>query len=143
LLFPWGNAPIDNKHVNGCEAECVNRYKTVDREYKDDKLTPYKEFDGFTGTAPVGSFPEGKSPAGINDLVGNVAEWTSTTYCDSYKTNAPCKSEYKVIRGSNFLARNPHFLTTTDRVEALYNWTDITLGFRCVKDAPAAQPASK
>ncbi|WP_224243835.1 bifunctional serine/threonine-protein kinase/formylglycine-generating enzyme family protein [Hyalangium gracile] len=35
--------------------------------------------DPFPTTAPVGSFPEDRSPYGILDMAGNVAEWTATT----------------------------------------------------------------
>jgi formylglycine-generating enzyme required for sulfatase activity len=31
--------------------------------------------DGWKSTAPIGSFPEGRSPLAIADLAGNVAEW--------------------------------------------------------------------
>ncbi|WP_281287066.1 formylglycine-generating enzyme family protein [Nonomuraea turkmeniaca] len=33
---------------------------------------------GIGTTAPVGSFPEGASPFGVLDMVGNADEWTST-----------------------------------------------------------------
>lgn len=31
--------------------------------------------DGWKSTAPIGSFPEGRSPLAVADLAGNVAEW--------------------------------------------------------------------
>lgn len=34
--------------------------------------------DGFVATAPVGSFPDGATPEGVQDLIGNVWEWTSS-----------------------------------------------------------------
>jgi hypothetical protein len=32
--------------------------------------------DGYPASAPVGSFPMGASPAGVQDLAGNIWEWT-------------------------------------------------------------------
>ena len=37
----------------------------------------YDADDGFAGTAPVGSFPKGKTKFGAYDFVGNVWEWTA------------------------------------------------------------------
>jgi formylglycine-generating enzyme required for sulfatase activity len=31
-------------------------------------------------TTPVGAYPGGRSPLGVDDLAGNVEEWVSTTY---------------------------------------------------------------
>jgi formylglycine-generating enzyme required for sulfatase activity len=36
--------------------------------------------DGFTGLAPVGSFPDGATPSHLMDMAGNVAEWVSDYY---------------------------------------------------------------
>ena len=36
--------------------------------------------DGFVGLAPVGSFPDGRTPLGILDLAGNAAEWVADLY---------------------------------------------------------------
>ncbi|MCI0668933.1 MAG: protein kinase [Myxococcaceae bacterium] len=35
--------------------------------------------DAFPGPAPVGSFPEDRSPYGVQDMAGNVTEWTAST----------------------------------------------------------------
>ena len=40
----------------------------------------YKDDDGFANTAPVGSFPAGASRYGVEDVVGNVWEWTADWY---------------------------------------------------------------
>ena len=35
---------------------------------------------GKGGTNPIGSYPDGASPCGALDMVGNVWEWTSSLY---------------------------------------------------------------
>ncbi|NTX63708.1 protein kinase [Myxococcus sp. CA051A] len=54
------------------------RRRTV---WGDDRTVPPANLygkDAFATLAPVGSFPEDRSPYGIMDLAGNVAEWTAT-----------------------------------------------------------------
>ncbi len=57
-LFPWGNA-YDGARLN---------HGTL--------LPPnYDDSDGWERTSPVGSFPAGASPEGVQDLFGNAWEW--------------------------------------------------------------------
>lgn len=78
--------------------------------------------DGYARTAPVGSYPRGRSPLGLDDMASNVWEWTSTQF-----PGAPAD---RIIRGGGW-GNNPYWLRTAYRHG---NPPDISLdmvGFRC------------
>jgi formylglycine-generating enzyme required for sulfatase activity len=84
---------------------------------------------------PVGAFPEGASRVGILDLVGNVAEWTSTKRAD----DSPRDHKFVFVGGSwrSTLPDSIHFVTGggdtswgTPGSLAVYASPDV--GFRCV-----------
>ena len=57
--------------------------------------------DGYPTTAPVGSFPQDRSPYGIFDLAGNVAEWTRDWYTTHHHAGI---DGFRVARGGSWLA---------------------------------------
>ena len=67
----------------------------------------YADDDGFAGTAPVGSFPKGKTKFGANDFVGNVWEWTADWF-ETYKPDeqvdpkGPARGRGREARGGGF-----------------------------------------
>jgi len=99
--YPWGDEPPAPVHLNGCGRECVAWRATA-------KLPAvallYDVDDGFPGTAPVGSFPAGKTQAGLLDMVGNVFEWTADDF-EPYPLapkTPPVPAGSKVMRGGGF-----------------------------------------
>ena len=61
---------------------------------------------GYDGSAPVGSYPDGRSPYGLFDMAGNVWEWCEDWYdAGAYgyyargDLSAPPRGEYRVLRG--------------------------------------------
>ncbi len=96
--------------------------------------------DGFFGLAPIGSFPEGRTPEGIVDLSGNVAEWVNDIWDDGYDEDAldqptgPANGIFRVIRGGSYL--QPLAMTRgASRLQRLPSSRQPDLGFRCAKSA--------
>ena len=98
---------------------------------------------GRYGPDPVGSHPDGVSPWGCHQMVGDVWEWTSSDF-DPYPgfrsfpyaeySEVFFGSGYKVLRGGSW-ATSPLAVRNTFR-----NWDhairrQIFAGFRCARDA--------
>lgn len=101
--------------------------------------------DGFPYLAPPGSFESGRSPYGLYDMAGNVAEWVADTYEDDYYKKSPYRDptgpeegEHKVIRGGSW-RETPHNARLSKRFQAKMWRTDSTIGFRCAKDSEEAR----
>lgn len=77
-------------------------------------------------TTEIGSFDAGKSPFGVYDMVGNIAEWTSTSMTHEEK---------KVILGGSWRMTCEVFGLPSLRREAEKNFLREDIGFRCAKDA--------
>jgi formylglycine-generating enzyme required for sulfatase activity len=76
--YPWGHAPPRDGAV----------YRA---SYGSETCCRADDGDGFRYTAPVGSFPLGRSPSSVDDLAGNVWEWT-----------LEARGALKVIRGGGW-----------------------------------------
>jgi len=93
------------------------------------------------GVAPVGSYPQGRSPYGVHDLAGNVMEWVSDWYQPypdgDYKSD-DYGQRFKVVRGGGWGGLGhysiSHFFRGAYRFYLDPESAFIDLGFRCVKD---------
>ena len=109
-LFPWGNS-WDETRAN---------------------------LNGRPSPVDVGSFPRGNTLSGLQDMIGNVWEWTSSkaSYYDSRKVLARAANA-RVRRGGSFAEPiKTNFHDATDRT--WYGNEDYkfpTIGFRLVRDA--------
>jgi len=72
-IYPWGRS-FDSNLVNYCDVNC--EWEGNDTEGN----------DGYAETAPVDSFPEGRTPFDALHMAGNVWEWTQTLWSDSGRT---------------------------------------------------------
>lgn len=76
---------------------------------------------------------------GLNDMTGNVWEWTDDYYDKQYYSFSPEKDPsgpdagfYRVIRGGGFYS-GPSQLRTTNRHWFSPDYAEISIGFRCVR----------
>jgi formylglycine-generating enzyme required for sulfatase activity len=95
-------------------------------------------FDECTSdTSPVGAYPQGASPYGVQDLSGNVWEWVADWYGAEYYANSPpnnpqgpVSSDGRVMRGGSW-GTSPAFFEATYRVTNTPEDSDNFSGFRC------------
>jgi formylglycine-generating enzyme required for sulfatase activity/serine/threonine protein kinase len=131
--YPWGDEPGDEKHMNACGTEC-NKWEVAHGLKPSPRM--YNADDGWPGTAPVGSFPKGRTKFGADDFIGNVWEWTSDWF-ETYKpdeavnpTGAPA-GERKAIRGGGFNGGVALWLNPAFRYHQLATASAAAIGFRC------------
>jgi len=113
-----------------------------------DDFDPKKGNTGATrlgSVTPVGHFPEGASPYGVLDMVGNVWEWTDSWYApypgSTYHSD-DFGEKYKVIRGGGWGGVGhytlEHFYRAAYRfyIDPSIGFNDA--GFRCAKPIASA-----
>jgi eukaryotic-like serine/threonine-protein kinase len=132
--YPWGDAPPSVKHLNACGAECVawGRKRGVALE------ALFATSDPWPTTAPVGSFPEGASRWGIDDIAGNVWEWTADYYAlytadDIADPVGPASGTSRVIRGGGWNGAYADWVRPSFRFHQSANTRSHGTGFRCAK----------
>jgi len=88
---------------------------------------------GLRGTAVVGSFGAGASPYGVEDIAGNVWEWTADWYevypGSNYKSDY-FGQKFRVLRGGAWF-ETPDFVRTTVRNANSETAASDDVGFRC------------
>jgi len=97
--------------------------------------------DGFSELAPVGSFPFGRTPDGIDDMAGNAEEWVFDSIDDLLGAHYPAASEVnpkgapggalRVVRGGSYES-GAAWLRGATRTFRAASTRSPRLGFRCV-----------
>jgi len=115
-VFPWGDefdCTLTNSWGEGC--------------------------DGYTRTAPVGSFPAGASWCGALDMIGNVWEWVADWYDGDYYERSPTQNplgpeegNLKVLRGGSW-GDDPEYVRGAYRRRFRPDYRLNSDGFRCAR----------
>ncbi len=122
--FPWGEAAGRGDLANYADANTTFAWAdaTVD--------------DGYAETSPVGVYPAGASPFGVEDMAGNVWEWCLDDY-DAYKGGERANPRVvkaggqRVYRGGSWKSRFASLKSTARGFNApTYASNDV--GFRVV-----------
>jgi formylglycine-generating enzyme required for sulfatase activity len=91
---------------------------------------------GLRGTAAVGSFGAGASPYGIEDMAGNVWEWTADWY-QAYPGNSTSDPYYgeqcRVTRGGGWFDEEAQATTFNRNCASPDTTANDDLGFRCAR----------
>jgi formylglycine-generating enzyme required for sulfatase activity len=122
--YPWGNAVGRGDLANFADRNTVFAWSD-------------HEIDcGYSETSPVGAFPLGASPFGIEDMAGNVWEWCLDyyePYHGGFKLNprGPTSGAKRVYRGGSWKSRFSS-LRTTARGSNTPSFLCNDLGFRIV-----------
>ena len=126
-IYPWGNSFACNSG-------------NLDDETQIDSFTVGCS-DGWMRTAPVGTFPAGASPFGVNDIAGNVREWVADWYDSGYYDESPPANPTGPLRGDTKSTRGGSWFTdrtwarVTDRRPFAPDYAINYIGFRCARDA--------
>lgn len=126
--FPWGESLPGHDLANFADAN-----------------TPFPWADhtvnaGFAETSPVGSFPRGTSPFGMEDMAGNVWEWCLdgiSNYPGRERSNprGPLDGPKRVYRGGSWRSRLAS-LRTSARSFNMPHYTANDISFRIVCEIP-------
>ncbi len=137
--YPWGDDLPSASRLNACGLECLAWGKANDVP----ETAMYQADDGFPNTAPVGSFPQGKSRYGVADVAGNVWEWVADWY-GSYPKDVrdpdpkgPSSGTDRVVRGGAWNGADPAWVRPTYRYHYDPSVRNYAVGFRCAKSQQA------
>jgi formylglycine-generating enzyme required for sulfatase activity len=90
--------------------------------------------------APVGTYPDGASEAGVLDLAGNVSEWVADWFAPDFYARSPRVDPrgpetggLRVLRGGSYRAL-PFALRNAARAAAPEGTREADVGFRCAYD---------
>ncbi len=131
--YPWGNAERRGDLANFADASTTFAWR--------DPLI----HDGYPETSPLGAFPRGISPFGIEDMAGNVWEWCLDFFqplAGTPKRNPRglVSGAMRIYRGGSWKSRFSN-LRATVRSSNAPNYASNDVGFRIMSSCGAGEPS--
>jgi formylglycine-generating enzyme required for sulfatase activity len=123
-VYPWGNE---------FSADRANINRRVDVG-STNALLCHSPFAASRGKLPGGTFPNGASPYGCQDMAGNVWEWVSDVWIDPVSFGQQTGQPRGIIRGGAYSYSPRQARASYQGFEALET-TCHDVGFRCAIDA--------
>lgn len=160
----YDNHPVNEVTWDGAVAYCTWRGARLpteaeweaaagglnDRSYPWGEALPTSERAvygrGSGETAPIGSHPAGATPEGVQDLAGNVAEWTSSLY-QPYPYDPNDRREDSSVAGERVTRGGDHVFDSGPDELTTYYRTGFSrefdrghrhIGFRCANTATSS-----
>jgi len=99
-------------------------------KFSPEKANLWGDRDGSLGVAKVGSYPQGASPHGTMDTVGNVWEWVSDSYVAP--GNESKKVRLGIVKGGGWTSAKQQARISFRNIVASKT-KNPTIGFRCAK----------
>jgi formylglycine-generating enzyme required for sulfatase activity len=130
-VYPWGDFSLDGNLANFADSNTGFNWSNRNLN------------DGYSKTAPVGSYPRGASPYGLLDMAGNVYEWVADWYDGDYYRKSPSdnpagpeSSDSRVLRGGAWSGTSFTLRTTYRSVYTPPFRSYEFVGFRCALSSP-------
>jgi len=105
-IYPWGEKLTRGDLANF--ADCNTTFP-----WRDESIN-----DGYAQTSPIGTYPKGASPFGIEDMAGNVWEWC-IDFFENYKGTerlnpvGPSTGTRRIYRGGSWKSRASSLRSST------------------------------
>lgn len=127
--YPWGGRLDAGHFANFADRRTSLAWRDVNID------------DGWAETSPVGFYPRGASPFGIEDMAGNVYEWC-LDFFDTYRTRnrvnprGPMEGTKRVYRGGSWRSRAAS-LRASARAFNAPEYSSNDVGFRVICECSA------
>jgi formylglycine-generating enzyme required for sulfatase activity/tRNA A-37 threonylcarbamoyl transferase component Bud32 len=131
--FPWGEQAPGSERLNACGSECLAWFR---RSKIGLDAGMFNASDAYVETSAVGSFPQGQGKGELDDLAGNVAEWTADAFAPypGGTASSVVPEGARVVRGASIHSTSVAEVDPAFRRAAAETWHPHDVGFRCAAE---------